>query len=565
MFLGRPGCRHNRIATGSRSDHTCHTSASTRAATIPLHTPPCHSPPDIHHSQPSTGSPSIFPTQTAPGPTNGCRPCATSDCVRRVAAVVGLQPPTAIQRTSCANFNHRTPSCLSASKSNVDLHIAAVTPGIHGETDAAAALGLFFSAAILIQHFRVSREYALCGLWKYTMEFGPQIVLNIQSRTHGPFPFSSQIGQYSPHKSNVWPGVCVSILKMCGGLDEWKADLQRRLTDVKDIDVSFSEFPYYLGPPRNSFIDSSYTRLNIHSKSEKLTKNFAVWSRRRPTVFDKSVDNELVIDMLFEIVSLESERGFMILFVKDIEKLVNVIPNYKMKLEALPINVVVIASHTQLITQKDTVLSRIDFVCPHLEIISIKDQTVSGENAEKAIGWALTHHFIHCKDDRNVISCESINYGVQILQGDQDENKSLKESPVDVVTDNKYEKERLAEVIPPGDVGVSFNDIGALENVKETLKELVMLPLQRPEVFSKRQLIKTCKGILIFGPHGTGKTMLAKAVARESGANFINLVSSIITSELLGETKNRVKAAFTLARKLAPCVIFIDDVDGMLV
>ncbi|KAL6534470.1 hypothetical protein OROHE_013395 [Orobanche hederae] len=169
-------------------------------------------------------------------------------------------------------------------------------------------------------------------------------------------------------------------------------------------------------------------------------------------------------------------------------------------------------------------------------------------NAEKAIGWALTHHFIHCKDDRNVISCESFNYGVQILQGDQDENKSLKESPVDVDTDNKYEKELLAEVIPPGDIGVSFNDIGALENVKETLKELVMLPLQRPEeVFSKRQLIKTCKGILLFGPPGTGKTMLAKAVARESGANFINLVSSIITSELLGETEKRVKAAFNLA------------------
>lgn len=59
-----------------------------------------------------------------------------------------------------------------------------------------------------------------------------------------------------------------------------------------------------------------------------------------------------------------------------------------------------------------------------------------------------------------------------------------------MVTDNEFEKKLLAEVIPPSDIGVSFDDIGALENVKETLKELVMLPLQRPELFNKGQLRK---------------------------------------------------------------------------
>lgn len=59
-----------------------------------------------------------------------------------------------------------------------------------------------------------------------------------------------------------------------------------------------------------------------------------------------------------------------------------------------------------------------------------------------------------------------------------------------MVTENEFEKKLLADVIPPSDIGVTFDDIGALENVKDTLKELVMLPLQRPELFSKGQLTK---------------------------------------------------------------------------
>ncbi|KHG29351.1 Protein SAP1 [Gossypium arboreum] len=152
----------------------------------------------------------------------------------------------------------------------------------------------------------------------------------------------------------------------------------------------------------------------------------------------------------------------------------------------------------------------------------------SGSGAEKVVGWAPSHHLILNPEAgsrlRLVLSCESIQYSAGILQAIQNESKSLKKSLKDVVTENEFEKRLLADVIPP-------SDIGALENVKDTLKELVMLPLQRPELFCKGQLTKPCKGILLFGPPGTGKTMLAKAVATEAGANFINISMPGITSK----------------------------------
>ncbi|PPS00037.1 hypothetical protein GOBAR_AA20630 [Gossypium barbadense] len=219
--------------------------------------------------------------------------------------------------------------------------------------------------------------------------------------------------------------------------------------------------------------------------------------------------------------------------------------------------------------QSNIVLNRNGLDCPDLETLCIKDQTLTNESVEKVVGWALSHHFMHSsealiKDAKLVVSTESIKYGLNILQGIQSESKSLKKSLKDVVTENEFEKKLLADVIPPSDIGVSFDDIGALENVKDTLKELVMLPLQRPELFCKGQLTKPCKGILLFGPPGTGKTMLAKAVATEAGANFINISMSSITSKWFGEGEKYVKAVFSLASKIAPSVIFVDEVDSML-
>ncbi|KAJ0971497.1 hypothetical protein J5N97_019456 [Dioscorea zingiberensis] len=143
------------------------------------------------------------------------------------------------------------------------------------------------------------------------------------------------------------------------------------------------------------------------------------------------------------------------------------------------------------------------------------------------------------------------------------DNTSLPSKAPDVPPDNEFEKRIRPEVIPASDIGVTFDDIGALDDIKESLQELVMLPLRRPDLF-KGGLLKPCRGILLFGPPGTGKTMLAKAIANEAGASFINVSMSTITSKWFGEDEKNVRALFTLAAKVSPTIIFVDEVDSML-
>ncbi|CAI0443922.1 unnamed protein product [Linum tenue] len=129
---------------------------------------------------------------------------------------------------------------------------------------------------------------------------------------------------------------------------------------------------------------------------------------------------------------------------------------------------------------------------------------------------------------------------------------------------DEYETNFVSAVVPPGEIGVRFNDVGALEDVKKALNELVILPMRRPELFSHGNLLRPCKGILLFGPPGTGKTLLAKALATEAGANFISITGSTLTSKWFGDAEKLTKALFSFASKLAPVIIFVDEVDSLL-
>lgn len=94
-----------------------------------------------------------------------------------------------------------------------------------------------------------------------------------------------------------------------------------------------------------------------------------------------------------------------------------------------------------------------------------------------------------------------------------------------------------SDVVNPDHIDVEFDSIGGLEGIKQSLYELVILPLRRPELFTHGKLLSPQKGVLLYGPPGTGKTMLAKAIAKESGAVFINLKVSNLMSKWFGDAQ----------------------------
>ncbi|KAL8127896.1 hypothetical protein AgCh_014732 [Apium graveolens] len=129
---------------------------------------------------------------------------------------------------------------------------------------------------------------------------------------------------------------------------------------------------------------------------------------------------------------------------------------------------------------------------------------------------------------------------------------------------NSFEDAIAQDVINPDKIEVEFDSIGGLENIKKSLYELIILPLRRPELFTQGKLLGPQKGVLLYGPPGTGKTMLAKAIAKESGATFINVKLSTIVSKWIGVAEKHVAALFSMAHKLQPAIIFIDEVDSCL-
>lgn len=127
--------------------------------------------------------------------------------------------------------------------------------------------------------------------------------------------------------------------------------------------------------------------------------------------------------------------------------------------------------------------------------------------------------------------------------------------------DKQAAQQILNEIVIQGDE-VHWDDVAGLEIAKSALKETVVYPFLRPDLFMG--LREPARGMLLFGPPGTGKTMLARAVATESKSTFFAISASSLTSKFLGESEKLVRALFQLAKMLAPSIIFVDEIDSLL-
>lgn len=144
-------------------------------------------------------------------------------------------------------------------------------------------------------------------------------------------------------------------------------------------------------------------------------------------------------------------------------------------------------------------------------------------------------------------------------EGNQDVVKILSKLPKGV--DLQSARQILNDIVVRGDE-VHWDDIAGLDGAKKALKEAVVYPFLRPDLFSG--LREPARGMLLFGPPGTGKTMLARAVATESKSTFFSVSASSLTSKWHGESEKLVRALFGLAKVLAPSIIFVDEIDSLL-
>jgi transitional endoplasmic reticulum ATPase len=110
---------------------------------------------------------------------------------------------------------------------------------------------------------------------------------------------------------------------------------------------------------------------------------------------------------------------------------------------------------------------------------------------------------------------------------------------------------------------ISWDDIGGLEDVKRRVQEAVEWPIDHPAVF-ERAGVKPSKGILLVGPPGVGKTMIAKAAASQTNANFISVKGPELMSRFVGESEKALREVFKKARQAAPCLIFFDEIDALV-
>uniref|UniRef100_A0A672YKW7 Outer mitochondrial transmembrane helix translocase n=1 Tax=Sphaeramia orbicularis TaxID=375764 RepID=A0A672YKW7_9TELE len=140
----------------------------------------------------------------------------------------------------------------------------------------------------------------------------------------------------------------------------------------------------------------------------------------------------------------------------------------------------------------------------------------------------------------------------------------MKRIGVEGVSLTEYEMNIASHLVDPQTMKVTWRDIAGLDDIINELQDTVILPFQKRHLLAGSKLFQPPKGVLLFGPPGCGKTMIAKATARASGCKFINLQASTLTDMWYGESQKLTAAVFSLAVKIQPCIIFIDEIESFL-
>jgi len=184
-----------------------------------------------------------------------------------------------------------------------------------------------------------------------------------------------------------------------------------------------------------------------------------------------------------------------------------------------------------------------------------------------AISLSLLDRIEHSVSMGKNLTPENIYNSIQVQESPA---KNKKEGPKRVNLEQikrnatKHEQKLMGGVADPANIKVGFDDVHVQPETIEALKTITSLSLLRPEAFSYGVLAKDrLTGLLLYGPPGTGKTLLAKAVAKESGATVLEVSGAQIYEKYVGEGEKNVRAVFTLARKLSPCVVFLDEADAI--
>src|SRR5215212_1322907 len=205
-----------------------------------------------------------------------------------------------------------------------------------------------------------------------------------------------------------------------------------------------------------------------------------------------------------------------------------------------------------------------------LEILQIhsRNMPLDTDVDQKRIA-AITHGFVGA--DFEYLCKEAAMKCLRRLLPDLNlEDEKLPPETLDklIITQNDF-NQAIKDVMPSAmrevfleSPDVKWEDIGGLEGVKRELQEAVEWPLRYPELYAKIGHTVP-KGILLHGPSGTGKTMLAKAVATESEANFISVKGPELLSKWVGESERGIREIFRRARQAAPCVVFFDEIDSI--